>query len=341
MRSATRPRSRCRHAARRPSSSGSAQREGPPGRGYRRREHRGRAVFRARHRGPACGAVRRGARAFVARQPRSTRRRRRSDSAGGLGLVGPDGRAYFELRTRDRRAAAEGRRRLDDETRRFRPVRQPAPPSGFVCRTTTASSWLQRLRPAARPLRHVPAAMPATASPPIVRRVTVNRIGVALRRRTRPSSTRPRSTRQPTRFGSSSPRRTSSTRAATEYQSRLDGLDPDWSAWTQRSAARLHQPRIRRLHVPRPRARLQPAQVSEEAVYAFTILPPWYRTWWAYAGYLLLAGLLARVGSTACSAGAWSARNASARSSPKRSCAPKPPRRWRAPRARARRTSSC
>jgi signal transduction histidine kinase/DNA-binding response OmpR family regulator len=29
--------------------------------------------------------------------------------------------------------------------------------------------------------------------------------------------------------------------------------------------------------------------VSDEAVYAFTILPPWYRTWWAYGGYLALA----------------------------------------------------
>ena len=35
------------------------------------------------------------------------------------------------------------------------------------------------------------------------------------------------------------------------------------------------------------RARNELSQVSEEGVYAFTILPPWYRTWWANALYLL------------------------------------------------------
>jgi len=28
---------------------------------------------------------------------------------------------------------------------------------------------------------------------------------------------------------------------------------------------------------------------SKEAVYEFTILPPWYRTWWAYVCYLLFS----------------------------------------------------
>jgi len=32
--------------------------------------------------------------------------------------------------------------------------------------------------------------------------------------------------------------------------------------------------------------------VSQEAVYSFTILPPWWRTWWAYGGYAVLFGLL-------------------------------------------------
>ena len=31
---------------------------------------------------------------------------------------------------------------------------------------------------------------------------------------------------------------------------------------------------------------------SEEATYAFSILPPWYRTWWAYALYVAAAALL-------------------------------------------------
>jgi len=39
------------------------------------------------------------------------------------------------------------------------------------------------------------------------------------------------------------------------------------------------------------RARSLTGQTSEEGTYAFTILPPWYRTWWAYAGCLLALAL--------------------------------------------------
>ncbi|MDP2055622.1 MAG: response regulator, partial [Acidobacteriota bacterium] len=44
-----------------------------------------------------------------------------------------------------------------------------------------------------------------------------------------------------------------------------------------------------RFHV---RARSVTGAMGEEAIYAFTILPPWYRTWWAYGGYVLLLGLV-------------------------------------------------
>ena len=37
----------------------------------------------------------------------------------------------------------------------------------------------------------------------------------------------------------------------------------------------------------RVRARSCPAKISDEATYAFTILPPWYRTWGAYGGYIV------------------------------------------------------
>ena len=40
------------------------------------------------------------------------------------------------------------------------------------------------------------------------------------------------------------------------------------------------------------RARNVLGQASDEATYAFVVLPPWYRTWGAYAGYLLATGLV-------------------------------------------------
>ena len=77
---------------------------------------------------------------------------------------------------------------------------------------------------------------------------------------------------------------------STQYQSRLDGLDADWSAWSAESrrdytnlAAGTYRFRVR--------ARNELTQVSDEGVYAFAILPPWYRTWWAYLLYLALAGM--------------------------------------------------
>jgi signal transduction histidine kinase/CheY-like chemotaxis protein/ligand-binding sensor domain-containing protein len=80
--------------------------------------------------------------------------------------------------------------------------------------------------------------------------------------------------------------------AATLYQSRLDGLDEEWSEWTREARRDYTNLGFGDFRF-RVRARSVTGQISEEASYAFTILPPWYRTWWAYAGYLLLAGLAA------------------------------------------------
>ena len=118
---------------------------------------------------------------------------------------------------------------------------------------------------------------------------------------------------------------------ATEYQSRLDGLDADWSAWTQRGAARLHQPRRSATTASACARATSPAQVSDEAHLRLhdpaAVVPHLVGL---RAATSLLAGAGASSASTACSAGAWSARSASARSSPRRGCAPRPPRRWRA-----------
>jgi signal transduction histidine kinase/CheY-like chemotaxis protein len=74
----------------------------------------------------------------------------------------------------------------------------------------------------------------------------------------------------------------------TEYRSRLQGFDSDWSAWTKEARRDytnlgFGDYRFRLL------ARDVRGRESQEASYAFTILPPWYRTWWAYGLYLLVA----------------------------------------------------
>ena len=78
----------------------------------------------------------------------------------------------------------------------------------------------------------------------------------------------------------------------TVYRSRLDGLDGDWSGWTKETRRDYTN-----LGFGEYRFRLQARDVTgretPEALYAFIIQPPVYRTWWAYtlyAGGLLLIG---------------------------------------------------
>ena len=130
--------------------------------------------------------------------------------------------------------------------------------------------------------------------------------------------------------------------SATEYQSRLDGFDADWSAVDARGASATTRTSGSATIASASARAASAARSATRPSYAFTILPPWYRTWWAYGGYIALLGAAGLRRATALQRAARRRpRSASARSSPKRSCAPRPPRRWRAPRARARRTSSC
>lgn len=69
-----------------------------------------------------------------------------------------------------------------------------------------------------------------------------------------------------------------------EYQTMLEGGQAVWSGWTReswRDLSNLWEGRYR-LHV---RARNAYGQSSNEATYGFRVLPPWYRTWWAYFFY--------------------------------------------------------
>ncbi|GAA0360362.1 ATP-binding protein [Bowmanella denitrificans] len=82
---------------------------------------------------------------------------------------------------------------------------------------------------------------------------------------------------------------------ANRFQYRLEGLDKDWSPWTSDAFtdySNLWEGHYR-FHV---RAKNRFGLISEEAVFAFQVLPPWYRSWWAYAGYVLGLILLGWLG---------------------------------------------
>ena len=74
----------------------------------------------------------------------------------------------------------------------------------------------------------------------------------------------------------------------TRFQYRLEGFDKDWSTWTDETKKDYtnlpegsYQFKIR--------ARDVFHQVGEEGVFTFSISPPWYRSWWAYSFYVILA----------------------------------------------------
>ncbi|MGH7598304.1 MAG: GAF domain-containing protein, partial [bacterium] len=80
--------------------------------------------------------------------------------------------------------------------------------------------------------------------------------------------------------------------ARNQFQTFLEGFDqslPPGSAWSDETAKDYTNlpPGNYRFRV---RARNVYAHESSEAVYPFKILPPWYRTWWAYLSYVLAAG---------------------------------------------------
>ncbi len=72
----------------------------------------------------------------------------------------------------------------------------------------------------------------------------------------------------------------------TLYQCRLDGYDSNWTDWsgeTRKDYTNLEPG----LNVFRVRAKNIYDHISEEAVFRFELMPPWYRTWWAYLFYTL------------------------------------------------------
>lgn len=75
-----------------------------------------------------------------------------------------------------------------------------------------------------------------------------------------------------------------------EYQYRLEGFEPEWSAWT-REVKKDYTNLPENDYRFRVRARNLYGHISRQDVFEFAILPPWYRTWWAYALYLVTGAL--------------------------------------------------
>lgn len=74
---------------------------------------------------------------------------------------------------------------------------------------------------------------------------------------------------------------------ANQYQYFLEGFDKDWSSWTkatEKEYTNLPQGDYT-FHI---RGKNIYDSISREAVFSFTILPPWYFSWWAYIFYALV-----------------------------------------------------
>jgi serine phosphatase RsbU (regulator of sigma subunit)/sugar lactone lactonase YvrE len=78
-----------------------------------------------------------------------------------------------------------------------------------------------------------------------------------------------------------------------EYQYILDGLDQGWSDWSREVRKEYTRLPLGR-YTFQVRARTPSGLRSSVAHYSFKVMPPWFRTWWAHFGYLvLISGCLA------------------------------------------------
>ncbi len=75
------------------------------------------------------------------------------------------------------------------------------------------------------------------------------------------------------------------------FQTYLEGLDEEWSRWSPDGAkeyTRLHEGRYRF----KVRAKNVYGHLGREADIEFIVLPPWYRSWWAYGAYVIVFAFL-------------------------------------------------
>ncbi|MEP7273462.1 MAG: two-component regulator propeller domain-containing protein, partial [Acidobacteriota bacterium] len=77
---------------------------------------------------------------------------------------------------------------------------------------------------------------------------------------------------------------------ANQFQHLLEGFEKDWSDWS-REAGKDYTNLPFGDYQFRLKAKNLYGHVSKEAIYTFSVLAPWYRTWWAYLSYVALLGL--------------------------------------------------
>jgi len=70
----------------------------------------------------------------------------------------------------------------------------------------------------------------------------------------------------------------------TQYQYLLEGYDRDWSVWS-RASRKNYTNLDPGIYFFRVRARNVYHHLGRENIFKFKILPPWYRTWWAFLFY--------------------------------------------------------
>ncbi|MDZ7755066.1 ATP-binding protein [Rhodohalobacter sp.] len=75
--------------------------------------------------------------------------------------------------------------------------------------------------------------------------------------------------------------------ARTWYQVRMAGFDDDWTNWT-RESFKDYTNIPHGDYVLEVRAMNTYGKISSVGTYAFAVLPPWWFSWWAYIGYLLI-----------------------------------------------------
>ena len=76
---------------------------------------------------------------------------------------------------------------------------------------------------------------------------------------------------------------------ANEFRSKLGGFEKNWSAWNQETR-RIYTNLSAGAYRFRVQSRNIYSQMGDEAVYAFSILAPWYERWWAWLLYIMISG---------------------------------------------------